>query len=116
MRPLHVDRECSHTLNRIHKKQTTVAGADCADLLKDFFDQLREFYVSVIDRLGENEQQDVTEGMAAILAKQPLESLYDNMKLCCDPIVQRIVQKARAASDEKSKLEIAGMNHGIDDI
>lgn len=81
---------------------------DCAELLKGYFGQLREFYVSTIDQLGENEQQDLTEGMAAILAKQPLDHLYENMKLCCDPIVQRIVQKARAATDDKTKLEIAG--------
>ncbi|KAF2672583.1 ARM repeat-containing protein [Microthyrium microscopicum] len=81
--------------------------ADCADLLKPHFLQIKQFYIGVIDSLGDNAQQDVTEGMASILAKQPLESLYDNMKMCCDPIVQKIIQMARAATDDKSKIDIA---------
>jgi transportin-3 len=100
-----------------HPSKEVVRGAthafqyfcsDCADLLKDFFPQLREFYVSVLDGLSETAQADITEGIAAILAKQPLDTLGENLKLCCDPIVQRIVNMARAASSEKSKLDIAG--------
>jgi transportin-3 len=100
-----------------HPSKEVVRGAthsfqyfctDCAELLKDFFGQIHAFFVGVIDGLNESAQQDVTEGMAAILAKQPVEKLYENMKLCVDPIVQRIVNMARAATDDKAKLDVAG--------
>jgi transportin-3 len=100
-----------------HPSKEVVRGAthsfqyfclDCAELLKGFFGQIHQFFESVIDDLPDNAQADVTEGMAAILAKQPVESLYDNMKLCCDPILQRIIQLGRSADDEKVKFLIAG--------
>jgi transportin-3 len=81
---------------------------DCADLLKDFFGQIHQFFVSVISSLPEGAQGDVTEGMAAIVAKQPQEHLYENLKLCSAPILDSIIRLAANANDDKSKLLIAG--------
>ena len=98
-----------------HPSKEVVRGAthsfqyfclDCAELLKGFFGQIHQFYESVIDDVPLTAQGDVTEGMAAILAKQPVESLYDNMKLCCDPILQRVIELGRNDTDEKAKFLI----------
>jgi transportin-3 len=100
-----------------HPSKEVVRGAthafqyfcnDCAELLKGFFGQIHSFFVNVIDRLPDQAQNDVSEGMAAILAKQPIDELYQKFKLCCDPILQSIVQMGQNANDDKVKFMIAG--------
>lgn len=81
---------------------------DCASLLKDFMPQLQQFYESVIDRLPTASQEEVTEGVAAVLAKQPAEKLYQDLKATCDPVVQRLMAMAQAAADKQGKLALAG--------
>jgi transportin-3 len=81
---------------------------DCAELLKGFFTQIHSFFINKIDQVPEQAQNDISEGMAAILAKQPVELIYERFKLCCDPILQQIVELGRNARDDKSKLLVAG--------
>ncbi|KAK3109860.1 Nuclear import receptor, partial [Teratosphaeriaceae sp. CCFEE 6253] len=81
---------------------------DCAGLLKGFMPQLQSFYEGVLPGLPSSSQEEVTEGIAAVLAKQPLDTIYASMKLCLDPIVQRLVSMAEAgAPDKAGKLAIA---------
>ncbi|KAK3109622.1 Nuclear import receptor, partial [Teratosphaeriaceae sp. CCFEE 6253] len=81
---------------------------DCAGLLKGFMPQLQSFYEGVLPGLPSSSQEEVTEGIAAVLAKQPLDTIYASMKLCLDPIVQRLVGMAEAgAPDKAGKLAIA---------
>lgn len=80
---------------------------DCADLLKDFMPQLQQFYEANLERLPPNSQEETTEGVASVLAKQPLDQLYQSMKLCCDPIVKRLMTMAQAATEKEQKLAIA---------
>ncbi|KAK5138150.1 hypothetical protein LTR08_004845 [Meristemomyces frigidus] len=80
---------------------------DCAELLKGFMGQLQGFYEQVIETLPPTSQEEVTEGVASVVAKQPIENLYESMKLCCDPVVQRIVSLAQTATTKEQKLAIA---------
>jgi transportin-3 len=100
-----------------HPSKEVVRGAthafqyfcsDCAELLMGFFDQIHTFFVNVLNKLPDQAQNDVSEGMACILAKQPVNQLYQKFKLCCDPILESIVQLGQNANDEKTKFMIAG--------
>ena len=99
-----------------HKDQEVVKAAalsfkyfclDCADLLRDFMPQLQQFYETNLDALPSNSQEEVTEGVAAVLNKQPLDSLHSSFKLCCDPVVNRLMAMAQAATTKEQKLVIA---------
>jgi len=81
---------------------------DCADLLRDYVDQLQQFYETVITRLPSASQEEVTEGMASVLAKQPLDRVYASFKLACDPVVNRLMIMAQNASDKPTKIAVAG--------
>lgn len=81
---------------------------DCADLLKEHVAELQQFYETKISKLQTASQEEITEGVAAVLAKQPPEQIYPFFKLYCDPVVSRLKSMARSASNEKSKLAIAG--------
>ena len=80
---------------------------DCADLLKDYMPQLQQFYESNLNSLPLTSQEETTEGVASVLAKQPLDNLYQSMKLCCDPIMKRLMEMAQTASQEDQKLAVA---------
>lgn len=80
---------------------------DCAELLKGYMEQLQQFYEQVIDSLPPTSQEEVTDGIASVLAKQPLESVYASLKFCCDPIVQRLMSMAQTATEKEHKLAIA---------
>ncbi|KAF2774389.1 ARM repeat-containing protein [Teratosphaeria nubilosa] len=80
---------------------------DCAELLKGHMQQLQQFYVQVIDRLPPASQEEITEGVASVIAKQPLDHLYDAFKACCDPIISRLMEMAESASEKEQKLAIA---------
>jgi transportin-3 len=80
---------------------------DCAGLLKEHIGQLQQFYEQVLDTLPPTSQDEITEGIASVLAKQPLDTLYQSFKLCCDPIVSRLMAMAEAANDKDSQLAVA---------
>ncbi|QIX00197.1 hypothetical protein AMS68_005714 [Peltaster fructicola] len=80
---------------------------DCADLLKGYMGQLQSFYEQVLDTLPSTSQEEVTEGIASVLSKQPLDTLYQSFKLCCDPVVKRLMTMAEAANDKDSQLAVA---------
>lgn len=82
---------------------------DCADLLRDYMVQLQQFYESVIDRLPPASQEEITEGLASVLAQQPIDKLYEMFKLTCDPVMKRLMTMAENATDKASKLALAGM-------
>jgi transportin-3 len=80
---------------------------DCADLLKGYMAQIQQFYEANLDALPATSQEETTEGVASVLAKQPLDTLYQSMKVCCDPIVRRLMAMAQAATEKEQKLAIA---------
>ena len=50
----------------------------------------------------------MTEGVAAVVAVQPLEKIYETMKMFCDPIMARIMNLANNAKDEQGQRAVAG--------
>ncbi|RDI77246.1 hypothetical protein Vi05172_g12764 [Venturia inaequalis] len=79
---------------------------DCADLLKDQAPQLQQFYASVMDKLTVASQEEITEGVAAVLAKQPVIQLYDAMKAYCNPLIERIIALGHVATEKDQKLDL----------
>jgi transportin-3 len=82
---------------------------DCKTLLVGHATQLETFYESILDKLPPASQEEVTEGVASVVSVQPIDRLYETLKLYCDPIVRKLMAKANAAHDEKGKLAVAGM-------
>lgn len=80
---------------------------DCASLLRDSVEQLQPFYASILDRLVVQSQEEVTEGVASVVAQQPADRVYVTLKNFCDPIMRSIMQAAQSATDEMSKCRIA---------
>ncbi|RMJ24653.1 hypothetical protein PHISP_04458 [Aspergillus sp. HF37] len=82
-------------------------GTDCQKLLGGHIAQLHSFYESVIDKLGPSSQEEVTEGVAAVVAVQPLDKVYETMKMFCDPIMARIMNLANNAKDDEGQRAVA---------
>ena len=85
-------------------------GTDCKKLLAGHIESIHKFYESVLDNLPPASQEEVTEGVACIISAQPLDQIYASFKMYCDPVVQRLVAKARSASsgEEDAQLAVAG--------
>lgn len=84
-------------------------GTDCQKLLGGYITQLHAFFESVLDKLKPMSQEEVTEGVAAVVSVQPLDKIYETMKLFCDPIMARIMNLANQAKDERGQRAVAGM-------
>ncbi|KKY14453.1 putative mrna transport regulator [Phaeomoniella chlamydospora] len=82
-------------------------GTDCAKLLQGHSQQLHQFYESVLDKLKPSSQEEVTEGVAAVVAVQPVENIYAIMKMFCDPIMSRILALANKAHDDAGQKAVA---------
>ena len=86
-------------------------GTDCRKLLQDHVIQLHEFYESVLDKLPSGSQDEITEGVAFVVSAQPPEKIYSMLKLYCDPIMKRLMDRANQATiaqDDGGKLAVAG--------
>lgn len=81
---------------------------DCKHLLSGQVLQLQTFYDSVLDKLPGVSKEEITDGVANVVAVQPIEEIYRLLKAYCDPLVQRLMDKANAATDDESKLALAG--------
>ena len=86
-------------------------GTDCRNLLRDHVIQLHEFYESVLDRLPTASQDEITEGVAFVISAQPPAKIYSMLKLYCDPIIKRLMNRANQVSiaqDDTGKVAVAG--------
>ena len=81
---------------------------DCKNLLSGQVLQLQGFYDSILDKLPEQSQEEITEGVASVVGVQDSAEIYKLLKLYCDPLVNRLMTKANRAVDDKSKLAVAG--------
>ncbi|KAF2094330.1 ARM repeat-containing protein [Rhizodiscina lignyota] len=84
--------------------------SDCADLLKDYNTQIQQFYVTHLDKLPPSSQDEFTDGVAAVLARQPVEHLYESMKLYCDPVMNSLMalaQTAQNSTGDEAKIALA---------
>ncbi|KAJ5792075.1 uncharacterized protein N7503_008053 [Penicillium pulvis] len=82
-------------------------GTDCQKLLGGHIEHLHSFFLSVLDKLKPTSQEEVTEGVAAVVSVQPLDKIYDSFKMFCDPIMQRIMSLANNAQDEEGQRAVA---------
>ncbi|TVY47971.1 Uncharacterized protein LOCC1_G002612 [Lachnellula occidentalis] len=80
---------------------------DCKHLLGSQVVQLQQFYDQTLDKLPGMSQEELTEGVAQVVAVQPPSQTFELMKLYCDPLMARLMVKANAASDEDGKLAVA---------
>lgn len=81
---------------------------DCGTLLVNHVGQLHMFYEHVSGNLPLPSLYDITDGVAHIVAAQPLDKIYEALKLFCQPIVERLMVKADTAHDEATRCEVAG--------
>lgn len=81
---------------------------DCKHLLGVQVDALQTFYNNTLDSLPISSQEEMTEGVASVVAVQPPAETYRLLKLYCDPLMERLMKLANAASDEEGKLAVAG--------
>lgn len=81
---------------------------DCAQLLRDHVGQLQQFYEGVINNLPPASQEEITEGIASVIAKLPAEKVYSSFKTSCDPVIKRLMEMAQTATDDPSKIAVAG--------
>ncbi|KAJ5577526.1 uncharacterized protein N7459_006490 [Penicillium hispanicum] len=82
-------------------------GTDCQKLLGGHIGQLHSFFESVLDKLKPTSQEEVTEGVAAVVSVQPLDKIYESFKMFCDPIMARIMNLANNAQDEEGQRAVA---------
>ena len=82
-------------------------GTDCQKLLGNHIVQLHQFYEGVLDKLKPTSQEEVTEGVAAIVAVQPIEKIYESLKMFCDPVMRRIMSFAQNATDDAGQKSVA---------
>lgn len=84
--------------------------SDCKHLLGGQVLQLQKFYDQTLDSLPIISQEEMTEGVATVVAVQPPSEVYRLLKLYCDPLMARLMTKANNANDEAGKLAVAGMS------
>lgn len=80
---------------------------DCASLLVNFIVPLQQFYAKHLNNLPMSSQEEITEGVASVVAKVPHDQLYQTLKLYLDPVMQHLVTIANQAKDEPEQKLLA---------
>ncbi|KAF3922896.1 Transportin-3 [Dactylellina cionopaga] len=80
---------------------------DCHQLLVGHIAQLHNFYEQVSANLPSQSLEEVTDGVAHVVAAQPIEKIYDALRLFCEPITKRLMDKANQARDKESVRELS---------
>ena len=86
---------------------------DCKHLLGEQVTQLQEFYNQTLDKLPGISQEELTEGVASVVAVQPPAKIYALLKLYCGPLMDRLMALANQAQTEDGKLAVAGKHSTI---
>lgn len=81
---------------------------DCASLLVNFIVPLQQFYAKHLNNLPISSQEEITEGVASVVAKVPNDQIYQTLKLYLDPVMQHLVTIAQQAKDEPEQKLLAG--------
>ncbi|CAG8982242.1 hypothetical protein HYALB_00004476 [Hymenoscyphus albidus] len=80
---------------------------DCKHFLSGQVVQLQQFYDQTLDSLPGISQEELTDGVANVVAVQPPTQTFELLKLYCDPLMTRLMAKANAATDDEGKLAVA---------
>lgn len=86
-------------------------GTDCRKLLRDHIVQLHDFYESVLDKLPQLSQEELTEGVSYVVSAQSPDKIYAALKLYVDPLIERLKIRAnRAQTEQKDEdtMAVAG--------
>jgi transportin-3 len=83
---------------------------DCKHLLSGQVMQLQQFYDQTLDKLPDVSQEELTEGVASVVAVQSTDQIYALMKMYCDPLMARLMAKANEAKDDDGKRAVAGVH------
>lgn len=77
---------------------------------------MHPFYQNVSPALDIDSLFEVTEGVAHVVAAQPLERIYDVMGSFCHPIAAQLValQHKGPAADETDRRKVAGKPFFLD--
>ncbi|KAJ5693440.1 hypothetical protein N7462_002863 [Penicillium macrosclerotiorum] len=102
MHPETLEAQLNYVISGFHHTSQEVIQASALA-----FNQLHSFFESVLDKLKPTSQEEVTEGVAAVVSVQPLNKIYESMKMFCDPIMQRIMTLANNAQDEEGQRAVA---------
>ncbi|KHJ33114.1 putative exportin 1-like protein [Erysiphe necator] len=81
--------------------------SDCKYLLSDQVLQLQQFYDQTLPKLPSVSQEELTEGVASVVAVQPAEQILALLQLYCGPLMTKLMSLANQATDEIGKLAIA---------
>jgi transportin-3 len=121
--PEYFERQFQYITSSFHTESKEIIRAaavaikyfctDCRDLLSGQVLELHAFYNQILDKLPEVSQEEMTEGVASVVAAQPEGEIYKLLKLYCDPLVQRVVDKAYKATTDDGKLALAGKTNEI---
>lgn len=80
---------------------------DCGKLLVGHVAQLHQFYEKVTPVLLLPSLYEITDGVAHVVAAQPVDKLYDALRLFCEPIAKRLMETANDANTPEKKCELA---------
>ncbi|KAF1361052.1 ARM repeat-containing protein [Lizonia empirigonia] len=80
---------------------------DCASLLVNFIAPLQQFYAKHLNQLPVSSQEEITEGVASVVAKVPVDQLYPTLKLYVDPVMQHLATIANQAKEEPEQKLLA---------
>jgi transportin-3 len=80
---------------------------DCASLLVNFAGPLQQFYAKNLNKLPISSQEEITEGVASVVAKVPNDQLFQALKVYLDPVMAHLVVLAREAKDDNDQKLIA---------
>ncbi|KAI1000448.1 Uncharacterized protein K3495_g7747 [Podosphaera aphanis] len=81
--------------------------SDCKHLLSNQVVQLQQFYDQTLNKLPGASQEELTEGVASVVAVQPPEQIFALLELYCGPLISKLMTLANQASDDDGKLAIA---------
>lgn len=108
--PQYLEMQLPYITNAFQDGDADIAGAaaqsmmhfcrDCGQHLAQFIDQLHSFYEQVAPRIHLESLYDLTDGVAHLVAAQPIEKVYDSLKSFCMPIVQRLYVRTSEQIDE----------------
>lgn len=80
---------------------------DCAGLLVGVIGPLQLFYAKHLNSLPMSSQEEITEGVASVVARVPHDQMYQTLKLFLDPVMQHLVTIANQAKDEPEQKLLA---------
>ncbi|KNG52157.1 arm repeat-containing protein [Stemphylium lycopersici] len=80
---------------------------DCASLLVHYVGPLQQFYAKNLNKLPISSQEEITEGVASVVAKVPNDQLLPSLKLYLDPVMAHLIELAQQAKDEPDQKLIA---------